>query len=182
MRRRRGFTLVELLMVVAIIGVLAAVAWPMLGSGDAQKLAVAAEETANLLRLALSKAQRTGGYVLVDGKSTVGQLKLYYSNIDAQAPPAVGTSAINDPLTKSPAVLDVNASLFSRGVTLSPYFRVGANAWPQLLIGPGLSQFQACNGASNTAALQSNSGVRLSLGGQSLLVRLHEVTGRVTLP
>lgn len=177
MRRRRGFTLVELLMVVAIIGVLAAVVWPMLGSGAPQKLAVAAEETANLLRLAQSEAQRTGGYVLVDGKSTAGQLKLYYSDIGAAA-----ATPINDPLTKSPAVLDVGANLFSRGVTLTPSFRSGSNAWPQLLIGPGVSQFRAFDGVFAKGFIQSDSGVQLSLGGQSLLVRVHEITGRVTLP
>ncbi len=179
----RGFTLVELLMVVAIIGVLAAVAWPMLGSGDAQKLAVAAEETANFLRLAQSEARRTGGYVLVDGKTTSGRLALYQSNSSAQMPPATGTAALLDPLTKNAAVLDVTGSLFSRGVTLTPIFRSGiATSWSQLLIGPGLSQFQAFDGIPNKGPIQINSGVLLSYGGQSLLVRVNEVTGRVTLP
>jgi prepilin-type N-terminal cleavage/methylation domain-containing protein len=179
----RGFTLVELLVTVTIMAVLAAVALPTLSSGDPQKLSVAEEETANTLRFALSEARRTGGYVLVDGKSTPGQLKLFQSNAWAQVPPAFGTSAINDPLTRRAAVLDVGGSGYSRGVTLAPQFRAGSQAWQQLLIGPGLTQLQAFDGASaSKGALQTGSNVLLSYGSQSITVSIDSVTGLVTSP
>ncbi len=173
-----GFTLVEMLIVIAILGIVAKVALPLLSSNDLQKLSVAAEETANTLRFALSEAKRTGGYVLVDGKTTAGRLKLYHSTNNANL-----TTAIIDPLTKRTLDLNVSSSAFSQGVTLTPQFRAGGSARPQLLIGPGLSQMQGFNGTSSPeGALQANSGVLLTLGSQSVLVSINQTTGLVTLP
>ena len=161
---------------ITILGVIAAAVIPLLSSNDPQKLSVAAEETANTLRFALSKASRTGSYVLVDGKSPTGQLGLYNSDSSGNL-----NSAINDPLTKRAAILDVSGSPFSRGVSLTPQFRAGGSARPQLLIGPGLTQMQGFDGTSE-GALQPNSGVLLSYGGQSITVSLNEATGLVSLP
>jgi len=173
-----GFTLVEMLVVVTILGVVAKVALPLLSSNDPQKLNVAAEETANILRFALSEAKRTGGYVLVDGKTTSGHLKLYYSTSSANL-----TTAITDPLTKRTTDLNVASSAFSQGVILTPRFRSGGSAWTQLLIGPALTQMQGFDGAStNKGVLQANSGVLLTLGSQSVLVSINQTTGLVTLP
>lgn len=173
-----GFTLAEVLITIAILGIIAVAVLPLLSSNDPQKLNVAAQETANTLRFALSEARRTGGYVLVDGKTSSGHLVLFQSNSTG-----IPNLPIIDPLTKRAMDVDVNASAFSRGVTLTPQFRAGGQAWPQLLIGPGLSQMQGFNGVlMNQGALQANSGVLLSYGAQSVTVSLHEVTGLVSLP
>ena len=58
--RSRGVTLVELLVVVAIIGVVAVVATPFLSSADPQKLDYAASEFASAMQYARSEAIRTG--------------------------------------------------------------------------------------------------------------------------
>ena len=180
---QRGFTLVEMLIVIAILGIVAKVAIPLLSSNDPQKLSVAAEETANLLRFALSEAKRTGGYVLVDGKTTSGQLKLYNSNSNANVPPSFGTSTINDPLTKRAAILNVKDNAFSQGVTLTPQFTAGGSARTQLLIAPGVTQMWGFSGVgSNEGTLEANSGVLLTLGSQSVTVSINQTTGLVTLP
>lgn len=173
---QRGFTLVEMLIVIVILGIVAKVAIPLLSSNDPQKLNVAAEETANLLRFALSEAKRTDGYVLVDGKSSSGRLKLYYSNSSGSA-----SSVINDPLTKRAMDINVSTSAFSNGVTLTPQFMAGSSARKSLLVGSGLSQMQGFD-TSTEGALQANSGVLLTLGSQSVTVSINEVTGLVTLP
>ncbi len=176
MKAENGFTLVEMLIVTVIMGITAAAAVPMMSSGDPQKLNVAAEETTNLLRFALSEARRTGGYVLVDGKSAAGQLSLYNSNSSGNL-----NSVVNDPLTKRAATLDV--SLFAPGVTLLPQFQAGGSPYAQMLIGPGLTQLQVFNGiATNVGLLQPGSSVLLSYGGQSVAIAINELTGLVTLP
>jgi type II secretion system protein H len=58
--RQCGFTLTELLVVVIILGVLAAVVTPGLRSGDPEKLALAAVYVAEAMRIARSEAMRTG--------------------------------------------------------------------------------------------------------------------------
>ena len=173
-----GFTLVEMLVTITILGTVANAVVPLLSSNDPQKLSVAAEETANTLRFALSEAKRTGGYVLVDGKNTSGHIKLYYSTNNANL-----TTSITDPLTKRTADLNVANSAFSNGVTLAPQFRAGGSSRPQLLIGPGLSQMQGFDGVTSPeGTLQANSGVLLALGSQSVLVSVNQATGLVTLP
>ena len=173
-----GFTLVELLVVVVILGVVATVTLPMLSSNDPQKLSVAVEETTNTLRFALSEAKRTGGYVLVDGKTTSGRLKLYYSTSNGNL-----TTAITDPLTKRTLDLNVTSSVFSQGVILTPRFRAGGSARTQLLIAPNVSQMWGFDGiGGNQGTLEANSGVLLSYGTQSILVSINQTTGLVTSP
>lgn len=173
-----GFTLVEMLVSIAILGIIAVAVIPLLSSSDPQKLGVAAEETANLLRFALSVASRTGGYVLVDGRTVIGRLSLHNSDATGNL-----ISAIDDPLTKRAAILDVGNSAFSQGVLLTPQFRAGGSPWTQLLIGSGVAQLQAFDGAgSNKGSLEANSGVLLSYGDQSVTVSVNEATGLVSLP
>jgi type II secretion system protein H len=58
--RSHGVTLVEILVVVAILGVVAVAAIPDLRSSDPHRLDLAAEEFAGAMRFARSEAMRTG--------------------------------------------------------------------------------------------------------------------------
>lgn len=173
---KSGFTLVEMLVVVIIMGIIATVTIPLLSSNDPQKLNVAAEETANVLRLAISEAKRTNGYVLVDGLATTGHFKLYYSNSSGNL-----ITAFTDPLTKRTMDIDIVTGAFSSGVTVTPQFIAGGSARKGLLIGPGLTQMQGFDSATE-GMLQANSGVLLTLGSQSVFVSLDNKSGLVTLP
>ncbi|MDZ4213059.1 MAG: prepilin-type N-terminal cleavage/methylation domain-containing protein [Methylotenera sp.] len=174
----RGFTLVEMLVVVTILAVVATVALPLLSNNDPQKLSVAVEETANILRFALSEAKQKNSYVLVDGRTATGILKLYYSDINANL-----STAIIDPLTKRATNLNVTSNAFSQGVTLTPLFRAGGSARTQLLIAPNVTKMWGFDGVAGVQGpLQANSGVLLTLGSQSVLVSVNQTTGLVTLP
>lgn len=175
-KKVRAFTLAEILTVVAVIGVLVVVVIPALSAVELKKLDVAAEEVANALRFAIKEADRTGGYILVDGQTVPGHLRVV--NADASG---VELGAVNDPLTKTALNIDVAGSAFSQGIGLAVRFFQGGTAYAQLLVGPG-AQMKVFDGATIRGPLEAGSGVVVSLNSTSVTVALNEVTGRVTLP
>ena len=172
----QGFTLAEILTVVAVIGSIAVVVVPLLSFLDSKRLDVAAEEVGNALRYAISEAGRTGGYVLADAQTAPGHLRIVRSNASG-----ADLGAVSDPLTKRAMDIDVSASTFSAQVDMTPRFLQGGTAYAQLLIGPA-TQLHALDGAIDRGPLQSGSGIVLSLDSASVTVVIDEVTGRVTLP
>ncbi|TMG78042.1 MAG: prepilin-type N-terminal cleavage/methylation domain-containing protein [Betaproteobacteria bacterium] len=178
-RSSRGFTLLETLVVVVLIGTVALAAVPLLSSQNPTKLDVAAAEVGNALRFAIGEAERSGGCVYLDG-SVPGHLRVYSS---------VGCAswaAVSDPLTKRALDLDTSGPAFSGQVSMAPKFFLGGTAYTRLLIvgfgtGPG-TQLLVFDGLSTLGPLQAGSGVVLTLGPQSITVALNEITGLVTLP
>lgn len=175
--RPEGFSLTEILVVVSIIAVIAAVAVPLLQSQDSKKLDAAAVDVGSVLRLALGEASRTGAYILVDAKTTAGHLKLLKSNATG-----ANLGAVNDPVTKQAADIAPAEAANSAPVGMTARFMQSGIAYLQLLIGPG-PQLQVFDGpATNKGALQAGSGIVLTLGAQSLTVTINETTGFVAIP
>ena len=171
----QGFTLVESLVVIALVGILALATIPLLSSQDPTRLDAAAAEVGNALRFAVSESNRTLNYVLVDG-SVPGRLALLNSN-------AAGANlgALADPLTKRAFAVDASGTAAFGAVDLAPRFFKAGTPYTQLLIGPG-TQLQAFDGGTNRGTLEAGSGVVLTLGLQSTTVSLNEATGKVTVP
>jgi type II secretory pathway pseudopilin PulG len=165
---------VEALIVIALIGIAAMVAIPMLRSQQPTRLDAAATEVGNALRFALGEAQRTGGYLLVDA-STPGHLRVHASNASGAM-----LGALNDPLTKSPLDIGASAPLWSSAIAMSGSFFSGGVAYTQLLVGP-VGQLRAFEGGVDRGPLQAGSGVVLTSGTLSAAVAISEATGRVAI-
>ena len=171
----QGFTLVESLVVIALVGILALAMIPVFSSQHPARLDAAAAEVGNVLRFAVSESKRSGGYVFVDG-SVPGRLALLNSN-------AAGADlgALADLLTKRAMTVDASGAAAFGQVDMAPRFFKGGTPYTQLLIGPG-PQLQAFEGGINRGALEAGSGVVLTLGLQTTTVSLNEATGKVTIP
>ncbi len=156
-RSSRGFTLLETLVAVVLIGIVALAAVPLLSSQNPTKLDVAAAEVGNALRFALGEVERLGGgCVWVDGSIVPGHLRVYSSATCSSS--SSGWVVVTDPLTKR--ALDVEKLMINPGMLMQVYND------SFLLLGP----------------LQPGSGVVLTLGPQTATVALNEITGLVTLP
>ena len=172
-----GFTLSELLVVVAIVGIVVVAAIPLLSSQDSKKLDVAAEEVGNALRFAVNEARRTDRHILVDAKSTAGRLKVVKSDAGG-----ANLGAVNDPLTKKALDIDTAGSAFTAPVSMTPRFMQGGTPYTQLLISPAMQLSVFDGPAGNIGLLQSGSGIVVALGGNSVTVTIHESTGFVAIP
>ena len=170
-----GFTLVEILIVIALIGIVAMVTVPMLGSLSPAKVDAAASEVGTTLRFAVSEAQRSGSYLLVDA-STPGQLRLH----TADASGAIVT-AVNDPVRKTAFHIDTSAAPWGYGVTLDAQFLQGGSAYRQLLISPS-GQLQVLDAGTMRGPLEPGSALVVASGTASATVKIDENTGRVTIP
>ncbi len=104
-RRDAGFTLLEILIVLAIIGIAASVALPRFGGIDPEHLDSAAQRVAAALRQARDTARREGrpyGVAIAasDADSAVKKLIAYRVNT-AGSPFAIG-EALLEPLSRQP--------------------------------------------------------------------------------
>lgn len=174
----QGTTLAEMLVVVSLLAILAAVALPSLGTLDDQKLTVAAAEVRNALRLARAEALRLNTNVLVDMGSATGHVKLYKTSCTS------ATTAIIDPRSKSAFDVDISGGPYSGGVTLTPRFLAAGTAYDGLVFGSTGVPNDVCqiSGSNSQGALQAGSQVLLVYGGQQLAVSVDPTTGRVWGP
>ncbi len=178
----RGFTLAEMLVVVAVLTVIAGIVVPSLAAHDPQRLEVAAGEVRDALRFARAEAMRRGKPALLDAETAPGKLKVLWLSSGCSSMSSF--SAATDPRSKSAYVVDVSGGAFSRGVTVTPRFLVAATAYGGLV-------FDAAGRPSDVCAVASKNGkgnpevgsnVVLTLGDRQLTVLLDVVTGRVTVP
>lgn len=176
----RGFTLAEMLIVVALLAIIARVMAPALAGSDDRRLEVAASEVRESLRFARAEALRRGQRVLVDAESSAGRVKLFVTSCTPTGMPKV----INDPRTKRAFDVDVAGGPYSGGVGVTPRFMAGGSAWGGVIFDATGAAADVCQvtGMTSQGTPQAGSGVVLSLGGKQVTLALDAPTGRVTGP
>lgn len=179
----RGFTLLEMLIVVALLAIVARVMVPTLGGSDERRLDAAAVEVREALRFARAEALRRAKKTLVDAESTPGRIKVFWLS-GSGCNDFGGQSAATDPRTKSDFNVAVSNGPFSSGVAVTPRFMGGGSAWGGVVFDADGSASEACQvtGLNGKGAPEAGSGVLLAIGARQVTVALDAATGRVTGP
>jgi prepilin-type N-terminal cleavage/methylation domain-containing protein len=176
----RGFTLVEMLIVVSLLAILSAVMLPSLSALDDQRLEVAAAEVRNALRFGRSEAMRQDNDMLVDLGSAPGSVKIFKGSCSSSS-----TTAVIDPRTKLGFNVNVADGPFSRGVTVTPRFLASSGtAYDSVIFGSDGKARDVCqiSGTNSQGTPQAGSQVLLSLGSRQVAISVDPTTGRVWGP
>ena len=179
--RQAGFSLLELLIIIVILGVTAAIVAPSISTSNINKLDLAAEEVAQAFRFARSESIRSGEIHGIYINQTSGQVTVYKADITT-TPVSIDT-IVYHPISKllfdfkvgnTPLTADVSISN-----TLNP-FLYGATRRQQLLFDVTGTPVWIDNTAGNTV-LSDEAKVQLSYQGVNRFVEVAPITGRVTV-
>ncbi len=182
MATKQGYTLVELIIVVAILAVIAAVAVPNMRLGSGEKLGLAAEQIAAAIRFARSEALRTGeGHGL-----TVSQVtqQVTVEKYDITNVPIATLGTLTHPVEKQPYEFNVNTHNATAGVSISnslDAFDYGAEGRRRSVIFDAQGTPIWIVGSDPTRHLLKDGTIELSYGGGQLSVSVAPITGRVTV-
>ena len=176
-RFQRGYTLVELTLVVLVLGIMAAAVIPALTPADSGKLHVAANEVADAMRFARSEAMRL--HQPIGFRFFVTQKEIQVYRPDTSSVPWTAVYDIYHPVSKKKYKFKLDEQLFAatdsasivrnyRGICRTPakiYFDANGTA--------------RCLDPSTT--LLDEYVVTLSTGDHTRVVSLDPITGRVTI-
>ncbi len=172
-----GYTLVELVITVTIIGVIAAVAVPASSSGSDKRLQLAAEEFAAAMRFARTESIRTGEPHGFRQQSSAKRIRVF--RLDQSTSPATLVYDVYHPVDKQlyDFELDLHPLAAADTLTRSPNYYGTCNI-------TGNIYFDA-NGTARCAdpdtVLLEKFELRFDLGTQQRTVTVDGITGRVTV-
>ena len=180
--RAQGFTLTELLVVVIILGMLAAVVSPALRSGDPNKVDLAATQLAETLRFARSEAMRTGQVHSVEVRR--GDEAFTAEKTDLTVEPAGVESVLRHPVTMQLYDVDLDDSRAVAGVDISnsqdAFYYAGLGRQTRVMFDAQGMPIYIKPIAGETYHLTSGN-IRLKLGEHEVTVSVQKFTGRVTI-
>ncbi len=179
-----GYTVLELVVVVSIVAVLAAVALPGLNPSQDEKLDLAASRVAEALRLARTEAIRTGEPHAAEIIFDTEQVIVSKPDMTLDSPYPSGTPTnpawlLIDPISKQPFDQNLTQEGPTRGVDVlvRPFTYAIGDRRTVIFDNQGMPFFKAAG-----AFYQLEDGLtRLSFGGRELGVRVAPITGRVTI-
>ena len=180
--RHRGFTIVELLVVVIILGVLAAVVTPGLQSADPEKVSLAASQVAEALRFARSEAMRTGNIHSVRVQHDNETITVEKTNLAIE--PVNAESILYHPVTKQSYTFDVSAGSATRGVEVNDnldVFQYAGLGRRQRVLFDALGVPIFMKPIAGETYHLTNGHIKLGLDDRQVSVFVQPYTGRVTV-
>ena len=180
-RNEHGFSLLELLIVVTILGVAATVAIPDISTTHSTTLDLAADKIARAIRHARSKSQRTGEIHGVEISQNTQRVVVYKA--DLTTTPVSMDTIVYHPLSRQPYDFDVDDSTMTTGVIINNAqdpFLYATGRRMNLLFNESGVPIWIVNATGTTYILQDGL-VQLSDGHDSRSVRVAQITGRVTV-
>lgn len=176
----RGISLVELVIVVVILGIVAAAAVPTLLSTDSYKLDLAASEVAEAIRYARSEAVRTGQATFLTINRVTQQITI--GKADLAASPVAMASVLIHPVSKKDYDFILSDLPVASGVRVTNT----DDAFLYDTVGRGRSLLFDATGtpewmAGGTSYRLTSGEIRLGYADQEKIVRIAPLTGRVTI-
>jgi prepilin-type N-terminal cleavage/methylation domain-containing protein len=174
----RGYTLLELVVVVSIVSVLAAVALPQAGSGEQQRLDQAAARIADLTRFARSEAVRTAAPVYLEIDQDLETILI--AAADLSGPTALPGQTLRDPLTKQLLAQSLSDVTSASDVELTdkPFdYPSGGRIGVVVFDAQGLPFMKSSDSFQHLELGE----IKIAIGSHERSVFVAPITGRVTL-
>jgi prepilin-type N-terminal cleavage/methylation domain-containing protein len=173
--RSQGFTLLEITIVTAIIGIIAIVMIQNLSSGNIIKLDLAANETATAIRFAKTETLRTGTPHGITTDPSKNQIRIY--SLSSMVP----DYNVYHPVDKKLYDIQFDDDSRTKGVDMlsSKYDFDGytSNNYSMMFSKEGIPVFILLN----KHYLLSSASINLSYGNDQRIVSIAPMTGRVTI-
>lgn len=176
-RNSRGFTLLELLIVLTLLATIAAIAMPSGTPVRLHSLELAASQLADALRFARNESRRTG--YLYGVTPDIGNNTIRVFRLDEGPSPNLKVFDVYDPVTKQLYAVDFNSSAY-RGVTIAGVDGdVLGNCTDTGNIAFDLAGVVRCTEPVATRILDTD--IELRLDDSQIIVSVDGHTGRVTI-
>ena len=177
----RGYSLLELLAVVIILGIAASVAIPDITTTSPNRLDLAAEQVAQAIRFARSESLRTGEIHGVQISQNTHRVVAYRADLSTS--PVSMATVLYHPVSRQKLDYEVDTATVTSGVSITNTqdpFLYATGRRKNLLFDDTGVPIWIVNSTSTTYILQDGA-VQLSYGGDDRTVRIAQITGRVTV-
>ncbi len=175
--RQAGYSLLELVLVVLVLGILAAVMIPNLSSGNETALELAARQYAEAIRFARSESMRQAELFAFKVRTDQDFIKV--KTVDTSTSPWSMVWNVHHPLRKTLYKIDLKAQAATRNISTGIVSRFHGNCTAGNKIYFNRFGQAFCLDPDDIRVISYE--IRLSLNGQKRSVLLDGQTGRVTV-